>query len=90
MVQIKGSAIKETIDQIRSRAEEAALQKTLGLFNEETRKVGEGEILAFNRYTLDLFLRSLEIEIRVLADVIPNLPSRGNDWRPKTPNFEAT
>jgi hypothetical protein len=35
MVQIKGSAIKETIDQIKKRAGEEAFQKILGLLDEE-------------------------------------------------------
>src|ERR1700686_2067547 len=79
MVQIKGSAIKETIDQIKSRAGEAAFQKILGLLDEETRKVCEGEIFAFNWYPLDHFTRFLEIEIRVLADGKEEMVTRGSE-----------
>src|SRR5258708_21061701 len=68
MVQIKGSAIKETINQIKTRSGEDAFQKILGLLDEETRKICEGEIFASTWYSLDLFTRFLEIEIRVLAD----------------------
>ena len=79
MVQIKGSAIKETIDQIKSRAGEAAFQKILGLLDEETRKVCEGEIFAFNWYPLDFFARFLEIEIRILADGKEEMVTRGSE-----------
>src|SRR5208282_154242 len=68
MVQIKGSAIKETIDQIKRRSGDAAFQKILGLLDEETRKVLDGEIFSSTWYSLDLFTRFLEIEIKVLAD----------------------
>ena len=68
MVQIKGSAIKETIEQIKSRAGEAAFQKILGLLDEETRKVFEGDMFSSTWYSLDLFTRFLEIEIKVLAN----------------------
>src|ERR1700681_899776 len=79
MVQIKGSAIKETIDQIKSRAGEAAFQKILGLLDEETRKVCTGEIFVLNWYSLDLFTRFLEIEIRVLADGNEEMVTRGSE-----------
>ncbi len=46
MVQIKGSAIKETIEQIKSRAGEAAFQKILGFLDDETRKVCESDIFS--------------------------------------------
>jgi hypothetical protein len=45
MVQIKGSAIKETIDQIRSRAEEAALQKILGLSTKKRARLAKAKSL---------------------------------------------
>src|ERR1700675_140454 len=79
MVQIKGSAIKETIDQIKSRGGEAAFQKILGLLDDETRKICEGEIFAFNWYPLDLFTQFLEIEIRVLADGKEEMVTRGSE-----------
>jgi hypothetical protein len=79
MVQIKGSAIKETIDQIRSRAGEAAFQKILGLLDDETRKICEGNIFSSSWYPLDLFTRFLEIEIRVLADGKEEMVTRGSE-----------
>ncbi len=68
MVQIKGSAIKETINQIKSRSGEEALQKIFSLLDEETRAICQGEIYSSSWYPLDLFTRFLEVEIRVLAD----------------------
>jgi len=68
MVQIKGSAIKETINQIKSRAGEEALQKILCLLDEETRTICQNEIFPSSWYPLDVFTRFLEVEIRVLAD----------------------
>jgi hypothetical protein len=79
MVQIKGSAIKETIDQIKSRAGEGAFQKILGLLDEETRKVCEGEVFSSTWYPLDLFTRFLEVEIRVLADGKEEMVTRGSE-----------
>ena len=79
MVQIKGSAIKETTDQIKSRAGEAAFQKILGLLDEETRKVCEGEVFSSTWYPLDLFTRFLEIEIRVLANGKEEMVTRGSE-----------
>ena len=65
MVQIKGSAIKETINQIQSRAGEEALQKILGLLDEETRTICQNEVFSSSWYPLDVFTRFLEVEIRV-------------------------
>ncbi len=79
MVQIKGSAIKETINQIKTRSGEDAFQKILGLLDEETRKICEGEIFASTWYSLDLFTRFLEIEIRVLADGNEEMVTRGSE-----------
>src|SRR5271169_6258359 len=79
MVQIKGSAIKETIEQIKSRAGEAAFQKILGLLDDETRKVLEGEIFSSTWYSLDLFTRFLEIEIKVLADGQEEMVTHGSE-----------
>src|SRR5580692_4095801 len=79
MVQIKGSAIKETIDQIKSRNGEAAFQKILGLLDGETRKICEGDIFSSTWYPLDLFTRFLEIEIRVLADGNEEMVTRGSE-----------
>ena len=79
MVQIKGSAIKETIEQIKKRAGEEAFQKILGLLDEETRKVCGGEIFASSLYSLDYFTRFLEIEIRVLANGNEEMVTRGSE-----------
>ena len=79
MVQIKGSAIKETIEQIKSRAGEADFQKILGLLDDETRKVLEDEIFSSTWYSLDLFTRFLEIEIKVLANGNEDMVTRGSE-----------
>ncbi|HTB92084.1 MAG TPA: hypothetical protein VK728_04585 [Candidatus Sulfotelmatobacter sp.] len=79
MVQIKGSAIKETINQIKARSGEDALQKIFGLLDEETLKVCQGEIYSSTWYPLDLFTRFLEVEIRVLADGKEEMVTRGSE-----------
>src|SRR6201984_593977 len=79
MVQIKGSAIKETIDQIKSRAGEEALQKILGLLDEETRTICQNEVFSSSWYPLDVFTRFLEVEIRVLADGKEEMVTRGSE-----------
>ena len=79
MVQIKGSAIKETINQIKSRAGEEALQKILGLLDEETRAICQNEIFPSTWYSLDVFTRFLEVEIRVLADGKEEMVTRGSE-----------
>jgi hypothetical protein len=79
MVQIKGSAIKETIDQIKSRAGEAAFQKILGLLDDETRAICQGDIFSSSWYPLDHFTRFLEIEIKVLADGKEEMVTRGSE-----------
>ena len=77
MVQIKGSAIKETIDQIKTRVSEESFQTILGLLDEETRKFCEGEIFSSTWYSLDLFTRFLEIQNRVLAGGNEEMITRG-------------
>jgi hypothetical protein len=79
MVQIKGSAIQETINLIKTRSGEDAFQKILGLLDQETRKICEGEIFASSWYSLDLFTRFLEIEIRVLAGGNEEMVTRGSE-----------
>jgi hypothetical protein len=79
MVQIKGSAIKETIEQIKSRAGEDAFQKILGELDNETRKVCETAIFSSSWYSLDLFTRFLEVEIRVLAGGNEEMVTRGSE-----------
>jgi hypothetical protein len=79
MVQIKGSAIKETISQIKSRAGEQAFQKILGLLDEETRTICQNEVVSSSWYPLDVFTRFLEVEIRVLADGKEEMVTRGSE-----------
>ena len=79
MVQIKGSAIKETINQIKSRAGDDALRKILELLDEETRTICQGEIYSSTWYPLDIFTRFLEVEIRVLADGREEMVTRGSE-----------
>jgi len=79
MVQIKGSVIKETIEQIKMRAGQDALQKILGLVDEETRKICQGEIFSSTWYSLDRFANFLEIEIRVLANGNEEVITRGSE-----------
>ena len=67
MVQIKGSAIKETIEQIKTRVPSEAFQSLLGILDEDTRKLIEGEIFSSSWYSLDLFTRFLEVQNRILA-----------------------
>ncbi len=57
MVQIKGSAIKETINQIKARSGEDALQKIFGLLDEETLTICRSEIYSSSWYPLDIFTR---------------------------------
>ncbi|HTQ60689.1 MAG TPA: hypothetical protein VMI32_10725 [Candidatus Solibacter sp.] len=77
MVQIKGSAIKETIDQIKTRVPAESFQSILGLLDEDTRKLIEGEIFSSSWYSLDLFARFLEIQNRALAGGNKEMIARG-------------
>jgi hypothetical protein len=79
MVQIKGSAILETINQIKRRSGEDAFQKILALLDEETRKAFKSEIYSSSWYSLDFFTRFLELEIRVLADGNEEMVTRGSE-----------
>jgi hypothetical protein len=79
MVQIKGSAILETVNQIKSRSGEDALQRILALLDEETRSVFTAKIQSSSWYSLDLFTRFLELEIRVLAGGKEEMVTRGSE-----------
>jgi hypothetical protein len=79
MVQIKGSAILETINQVKRRAGEEAFQKILALLDEETRNAFKGEIYSSSWYSLDFFTRFLELEIRVLAGGKEEMVTRGSE-----------
>jgi alkanesulfonate monooxygenase SsuD/methylene tetrahydromethanopterin reductase-like flavin-dependent oxidoreductase (luciferase family) len=77
MVSIKGTAILETINLIKSRAGEDALQKILALLDEDARALFKSQIFASTWYPLDPFARFLEVEIRVLADGKEEVVTRG-------------
>lgn len=77
MVQIKGATIRETVTQIKTRAGDQAFQKVLGLLDEPTRKIFEGEIFSSTWYPLDSYTRFLEVEIRVLANGREEAITRG-------------
>ena len=79
MVQIKGSAIQGTINQIKSRAGDDALDKILGLLDDDAKKVFSGEIFSSSWYPLDVFARFLEVEISVLAAGNEELVTRGSE-----------
>jgi hypothetical protein len=78
MVQIKGSSVNEAVQQIKNRAGEAAYQKIFEQLDEETRKAFGGEIFASTWYSLDLFVRFLEVEIKVLANGNEEMLTRGS------------
>lgn len=79
MVQIKGSAIQETINQILRRSGEDALKKILGQLDDEARAVLQGEIFPSSWYPLDVFTRFLELEIKVLAAGNEEMVTRGSE-----------
>jgi hypothetical protein len=79
VVQIKGSAIKETIEQVKHRAGEPALRKILDLLSQEDRTILQAEIFTSSWYSLDLFVRFLELEIRILADGKEEMVTRGSE-----------
>lgn len=79
MVQIKGSAIQETINQVLRRSGDDALNKILALLDEEARTVLKGKIFASTWYPLDIFSRFLELEIKVLAAGDENMVTRGSE-----------
>jgi|SRR5579862_1146448 alkanesulfonate monooxygenase SsuD/methylene tetrahydromethanopterin reductase-like flavin-dependent oxidoreductase (luciferase family) len=67
MVQIKGTAVKEAVEQIKAHVDRDAFQNILRQLDTETRKMIENEIVSSNWYSLDLFARFLEVQNRVLA-----------------------
>jgi len=79
MVQIKGSAIQETINQVKRRSGDDSLKKILNLLDDEARKVFEGDIFASTWYPLDVFTRFLEVEIKLLADGNEEMVTRGSE-----------
>jgi hypothetical protein len=79
VVQIKGSAIQETLNQINRRAGDDALRQILVLLDEPARKVFEREIFASSWYPLDVFTQFLEVEIKVLAGGNEEMVTRGSE-----------
>jgi hypothetical protein len=79
MVQIKGSAIQETINQVKHRSGEDALERILGLLDEDARKVFSNQISTSSWYPLDFFARFLEVEIKVLAAGNEEMVTRGSE-----------
>jgi len=79
MVQIKGSAIKDTINQILRRAGEDALKKIVEQLDDQAKAVFQGEIYASSWYPLDVFTRFLELEIKVLAGGNEEMVTRGSE-----------
>ena len=79
MVQIKGSAIQETLKQILRRSGDDALNKILALLDDQARTVLKREIFASTWYPLDVFTRFLEMEIKVLAAGDENMVTRGSE-----------
>jgi len=79
MVQIKGSSVQETISQIKRRTGDDSFNKILGLLDPEARKLFEGEIFASSWYSLDCFVRFLEVEIKVLANGNEEMITRGSE-----------
>ena len=79
MVQIKGSAIQETINQVKRRSGDDSLKKILNLLDDEARKVFEGDIFASTWYPLDVFTRFLEVENKLLADGNEEMVTRGSE-----------
>ncbi|MGC1416323.1 MAG: hypothetical protein WA817_13620 [Candidatus Acidiferrum sp.] len=77
MVQIKGSAIKETFDQIKTRVSQETFRTVLDHLDEETRKFCEGEIFSSSWYSLDLFTKFLVVQNRVLAGGNEEMVTRG-------------
>ena len=67
MVQIKGTALKEAVEQVKAHAGPDAFEKILELLDAESRKIIESDLFSSNWYSLDLFARFLEVQNRVLA-----------------------
>jgi len=67
MVEIKGSAVLDSITGIKKRDGERAYEEILSLLDDETRKMFQGTVSASSWYPLDLFLRFLVVEINQSA-----------------------
>src|SRR5713226_8398964 len=67
MVQIKGTAVLDTIKAIKERAGTGEFERIVGHLDEETQKVFRGEIFPSSWYPFDAFARFLEADIRETA-----------------------
>jgi hypothetical protein len=77
MIEIKGSAVLDTVLAIKRRAGEDAYMKIVGMLDAETKKVFQSEIASSSWYSLDLFTRFLDLEIKVLANGNEEMIVRG-------------
>jgi hypothetical protein len=77
MIEIKGSAVLETVQAVKRRAGQDAYEKIIGLLDPETRKVFQAEISPSSWYSLDVFTRFLAFEIKVLANGNEEMIVRG-------------
>jgi hypothetical protein len=79
MVQIKGTAVLDTIRLVKERAGENGYNKVVGLLDEETRKVFVGEVFSSSWYPLDAFTHFLEVEIRESANGNTDVLIKGSE-----------
>jgi hypothetical protein len=77
MIEIKGSAVLETVQAIKHRAGQPAYEKIADLLDPETKKIFQTPISTSSWYPLDAFTRFLELEIKVLADGKEEMVVRG-------------
>jgi len=79
MVQIKGTAVLDTIAMVKKRAGEEGFKKIVALLNEDAKKLFQGEVFTSSWYPLDLFTQFLEVEIRESAGGNEELLIKGSE-----------
>lgn len=67
MVQIKGTAVLDTITLVKKRMGNDEFNRIVGLLGDEAKKMFQGEVFTSSWYPLDLFTQFLEAEIRESA-----------------------
>jgi len=67
MVQIKGTAVLDTIRAIKERAGAGEFEKITALLDDDTKKIFQGPISPSSWYSFDAFARFLELDIRETA-----------------------
>ncbi len=67
MVQIKGTAVLDTIKAIKARAGGTELEKIAACLDEETKNIFLGQISPSSWYPFDAFARFLEADIQETA-----------------------